>query len=230
MKTTKNPKHVAIIMDGNRRWAKKHGLPIVAGHRQGYLTLKKVSQYCLDRGIKFLTVWAFSTDNWNRPRVEVDYIIKLLAEVIRTEVDTFMEKKVRLNMIGHLDGFPKKLQEGIHQAMERTRKNSKAVLTVALNYGGREEIIDAISRIVSKKKLPPVVTRELISDNLYTADLPDPDLIIRTSGEQRLSGFLPWQSVYAELFFTEVLWPDFSETDFDAALREYQERQRRFGK
>lgn len=228
---TKNiPKHIAIIMDGNRRWARERGLPALEGHRRGYAVVKKVAQWCLDKGVKVLTVWAFSTENWNRSKREVNYLMNLLRYGLRNDVNIFNKKKIRLNVLGRIEELPKGLQKEIRRAIEKTKNNTKGVLNLAINYGGRAEIIDAVKQII-KKGLPAArITELLIAQNLYTKSMPDPDLIIRTSGEMRISGFFPWQGAYSELYFCKTYWPDFSEKDLQAALDEFQRRRRNFGK
>jgi len=227
---TKNvPKHIAIIMDGNRRWAREKGFPTLEGHRKGYSMVKKVAQWCLDRNIKILTVFAFSTENWNRSKKEVSYLMNLLKYGLRNDVSIFNKKNIRLNVLGRIEELPKGLQKEIKRAVEKTKNNTKAVLNLAINYGGRAEIMDAIKRIIKKGLLAAKITESLIAQNLYTRSMPDPDLIIRTSGEIRTSGFLTWQGVYSELYFCKTYWPDFSEADLDKVIAEYQKRQRRFG-
>ncbi len=227
---TKNvPKHIAIIMDGNRRWAKERGFPTFEGHRKGYGTVKKVAQWCLDRNIEILTVFAFSTENWNRSKKEVNYLMNLLKYGLRNDVNIFNKKNIRLNVLGRIEGLSKGLQKEIKRAVEKTKNNTKTVLNLAINYGGRAEIIDAVKRII-KKGLPAAkITESFFAQNLYTKSMPDPDLMIRTSGEIRTSGFLTWQGVYSELYFCKTYWPDFSEEDLDEAIAEYQRRQRRIG-
>lgn len=228
---TKNvPEHIAVIMDGNRRWAKEKGLPTLEGHRKGYGTVKKVAQWCLDRNIKILTVFAFSTENWNRSKKEVNYLMNLLKCGLRNDVNVFDKKNIRLNVLGRIEGLPKGLQKEIKRAVAKTKNNTKAVLNLAINYGGRAEIVDTVKQIIDKKIPAKDITESIIAQNLYTKDILDPDLIIRTSGEMRASGFLPWQGAYSELHFCKTYWPDFSEADFDEALNEFNKRQRRFGK
>ena len=216
-------------MDGNRRWAKRHGLPALAGHRRGYLTFKQVGEWCLDRGIEILTVYAFSTENWNRSKKEVDYLMKLLSLALSTEIDDLHKKNIRISVIGRVKELPKHLQRHIATATALTKNNTRGTLQLAINYGGRQEIIDAVKNVMRTAKNASVINEKLLSEAMYTAHQPDPDLIIRTSGEQRLSGFLAWQGVYSELLFLTKNWPDFKERDLDDALAEYGRRQRRFG-
>lgn len=221
--------HLAIIMDGNRRWAKKHGLLPMEGHRRGYITFKKLADWCLDRGIEVLTIYAFSTENWKRSKKEVTFLMKLLALALSNEVDDLHRKNIRIKIIGRLKELPESLQRHIAAAVEKTKGNTRGTIQVAINYGGRSEIIDAVKKIVRSAKTASQITEKTVSESLYTAHVPDPDMIIRTSGEYRTSGFLPWQAVYSELYFTNKLWPDMREADLDAALAEYSRRQRRYG-
>jgi len=224
------PKHIAIIMDGNRRWAREKGLPVFAGHKQGVNTLKKVGDFCIKQGIKYLTVWAFSTENWERSKEEVNYLLGLMKEVVINELDEFHDRGAKINFFGGLEDFPVDLRKALGKATEKTKNNKKIFLNVAINYGGRTEIIRAVKKIINRGLSANQVTEEVFAKNLYTDNLSDPDLIIRTSGEQRTSGFLPWQSDYAELYFCKKYWPDFSEKDLQAALDEFQRRRRNFGK
>ncbi len=224
------PNHIGIIMDGNRRWAKLHGLPLLEGHRRGLDNVRTALRWCIKKGVKILTVYAFSTENWDRPPAEVKYLMKLFLQVIRQEVKKLHQEGIRYNAVGRLGGLSKIIQQEIKKAVELTRNNSKCIFNMALNYGGRAEIVDAIKSIVGMKMAPAKITESLVSENLYASSIPDPDMIIRTSGEQRLSGFLLWESAYSELYFTPTLWPDFGEAELDAALAEYQNRERRFGK
>lgn len=227
----KIPKHIGIIIDGNRRWARAHGLPTLYGHKKGYAKLKDVADWCFDRGVKILTCYVFSTENWNRSKREVSYLMRLLKKALTTDLPELQKKDVRLKISGRRDDsrMPKDLREAIAKAEEATKNNKRGILNLALNYGGRVEIVEAVKKIIKQGLTPEKITEETIEQNLYTAGLPDPDLIIRTS-EQRLSGFLLWQSSYAELYFIPKYWPDFSEKDLDEALEEYDKRQRRFGK
>jgi undecaprenyl diphosphate synthase len=222
-------KHIAFIMDGNRRWAKKRGLPSLEGHRRGYNKMKEVGQWCIDRGIKHMTVYAFSTENWKRSKKEVDYLMNLLEKALTSEIPEFMKKGIRLRVVGSKKGLSKNIIKAIENAEKETAKNSKGTLNIAINYGGRLEIVEAVQNIIKQKKSPKAITEDLISKNIYTAGQPDPDIVVRTSGEHRLSGFLTWQSVYSELFFIKPHWPGFKEKDLDKVIDEYNNRNRRFG-
>lgn len=222
-------KHLGIIMDGNRRWARSEGLPTLEGHRRGYDKLKKVGEWCLNRGIETLTVYAFSTENWKRTQEEVGYLMDLLYKAVTVEIDEFMKRDIRVRVIGRPEGLSEKMQKATEQIWERTKNNKRGLLQLAINYGGHAEIVDAIRKICGKGITPGEITEDLITQNLYAPDVPPPDLIIRTSGEQRLSGFLTWQSAYSELYFTQTHWPDFSEGDLQAALDWYEGRERRHG-
>ncbi len=228
--TTKLPKHVAIIMDGNRRWAKKKGLSAVGGHN--YVVdevIEPIIARCGDLGIKYLTLWAFSTENWKRDPVELSGIMELFKRGIMEKLGGLIEKGARLRFIGDLSKFSLDLQEGMKKAVEKSQNNTKINVTFALNYGGRDEIVRALNHLTIKP-LNQLITQEDLERYLDTVGMPDPDLIIRTGGEQRLSGFMMWQSAYSEFYFTETLMPDFTVAKFDEALEEYERRQRRFGK
>ncbi len=228
---TKLPKHVAIIMDGNRRWAKKQGLAAIGGHN--YVVdqiIEPLIEHCGQLGIKYLTLWAFSTENWGRDKEEVNGIMELFKRALMEKVAGFIKKGARLRMIGDLGKFSPYIQAGMRQAMAASEKNDKITVTFAVNYGGRDEIIRAINQYTSAAKNQQKITEQELEKYLDTAGMPDPDLIIRTGGEQRLSGFLPWQTVYSEFYFTEVLMPEFTAEELDRAMEEYQRRQRRFGK
>jgi undecaprenyl diphosphate synthase len=216
-------------MDGNRRWAKQRGLPVPEGHRRGYETFKQVGDWCLDRGIDVITVYAFSTENWQRSKKEVNYLMMLTAKALTEDIDEIHSKNIRLKVIGRIKELPKRLQERIAKAMDLTKNNTRGTLQVAFNYGGRAEIVDAMRKVYRTAKSASQINEKSIGEALYTADQPDPDLILRPSGEKRLSGFLAWQGVYSELLFIDKNWPDFNEDDLDAALQEYIRRQRRFG-
>lgn len=229
MTTDHGVKHLGIILDGNRRWARQHGLPTLEGHRRGYNLVKKVGGWCLDRGVEVLTVYAFSTENWKRSKKEVNYLMKLLSLALSKDVDELNRKNIRVKVIGRVKELPAHLQKHISEAMELTKNNTRCTLQIAINYGGRAEIVDAVKKVVRAAKDVSKINEKSISEALYTAHEPDPDLIIRPSGEQRTSGFLAWQGVYSELLFLKKYWPDFKEKDLDAALDEYSRRQRRFG-
>lgn len=215
-------------MDGNRRWAKKHGLIPFLGHKKGYEKFLKVCDWCLARGIKILTVWGFSTENWQRPEKEVKYLMDIARHALKRDVHKIHKKGVKMQFLGRLNELPHDLQKLIHEAIELTKNNTRGVLNTALNYGGQAEIIDAIKHII-KEKISKI-TPQTFQQYLYDPNMPPPNLVIRTSGEQRTSGFLLWESAYSELFFSQALWPDFAEKDLDDALIDYHKRQRRFGK
>lgn len=223
------PKHIGIIIDGNRRWAKSRGLAGWQGHEHGYQNLKKIAQHAFGKGVSILTVFAFSTENWKRKKTEVNFLFKLIRRLVAEEVEELHQQGVKFDVLGDISKFDKNLQQAIVRAQKLTAYNKKGTLNVCLNYGGRQEIIQAIKNIVTAKVFVKNLTEKQVSDFLYTAGQPDPDLIIRTSGEQRLSNFLTWQSVYSELYFCPKYWPDFSTRDFDLALKNYTDRARRFG-
>jgi undecaprenyl diphosphate synthase len=223
------PRHVAIIMDGNGRWAKARGLPRTEGHRQGTENLRRLLRSCVELGIEILTIYAFSTENWARPAAEVQMLMKILEMVIDRELKDLDANGVQIRHIGELGGIAPGLQKKIRQACDYTRHNSKLVLNVAFNYGGRDEIVHAVRRIVEDNIPAEKIDEKLISRYLYTSDLPDPDLIIRTSGELRISNFLIWQGAYSELYSTPTYWPDFDKEELRKALIAYGQRKRRFG-
>ena len=229
------PTHIAIIMDGNRRWAKKRGLPSQLGHSQGAKALEDIAVACQQRGVKYLTVFAFSTENWKRSKEEVDYLMELLAKNLSDFDKRFDNRNVRIKLVGDSSPLPERLKKGILEIEERTKNNDGLTVNVAINYGGRAEIINATKRIAEDMKNGKIsyseeIDEELLSRYMYTLGDPDPDLLIRTAGEVRMSGFLTWQSVYSELYFTDVLWPDFDEKELDKAIEEYNNRKRNFGK
>jgi undecaprenyl diphosphate synthase len=224
------PNHVAIIMDGNGRWAKQRGLPRTEGHRQGTENLRRILRAAVEFGIPIMTIYAFSTENWKRPRAEIQVLMSILEMVIDRELEELNQQGVQLRHIGELDGIPQALQKKIHEAKEKTKHNTRLILNVAFNYGGRDEIIRAVRQIVRDGIPADQIDEALISSYMYTSPLPDPDLIIRTSGEIRLSNFLVWQGTYAEYYFTPVYWPDFDREELLKALVEYSHRTRRFGK
>lgn len=229
------PTHIAIIMDGNRRWARKRNLPTQLGHSQGAKALEDIAVACQERGIKYLTVFAFSTENWRRSKEEVEYLMNLLAKKISDFDKKFDNRNVRIKLVGDRNGLPAHLLEGIDAIAERTKNNDGLTVNVAINYGGRAEIINAAKSILEDIKLGKLsenieITEELLTKYMYTQNDPDPDLLIRTAGEIRTSGFLTWQSVYSELYFTDVTWPDFDEKELDKAIDEYNSRKRNFGK
>src|ERR1700693_606002 len=223
------PEHVAIIMDGNSRWARERLLPRVMGHKAGIEAIRRVAEAADKRGIRVLTLYAFSTENWSRPREEVDALMNLFSETIRREVDELAERGIELRFSGRLQDLSAALQEQMRQANERTRVSGRAILNIAINYGGRQEIIDAIRELAREGAALAQLDEAGLASHLYTRGLPDPDLVIRTAGEMRLSNFLLWQAGYSEFYSTQTLWPDFGGADFDEALASYQRRVRRFG-
>ncbi|MEO1010596.1 MAG: isoprenyl transferase [Bacteroidota bacterium] len=228
------PKHLAIIMDGNGRWAKERGRLRVFGHENGVRTVRKTVENCVKIGIRFLTLYTFSTENWKRPKFEIDTLMKLLVSSLKKELATFKENNVRLNTIGDIGSLPKSARDELLEVMERTENNTGMTLTLALSYGAREEIKHALQEIAFKVKnniiSPENIDETIINGHLYTHNLPDVDLLIRTSGEHRISNFLLWQIAYAELYFIDVFWPDFNARHLAEAIRNYQNRERRFGK
>ncbi len=224
------PIHIAIIMDGNGRWAKQRGLPRLAGHRAGTENLRRVLRACVEFGVKILTIYAFSTENWGRPEAEVKGLLSILRDVIDRELGELHAEGVQLRHLGDLSRIDQDLQQKVYQAIELTKDNNRLILNVAFNYGGRAEIVHAIQEIVRQGYRPEEITEELVSRYLYTGDLPDPDLIIRTSGELRLSNFLLWQGAYAECYFAPVYWPDFDREELLKALIHFAQRDRRFGR
>jgi undecaprenyl diphosphate synthase len=226
---TKTPYHLAIIMDGNGRWARSRGLPRLAGHRAGTENIRRILEGCVEHGIKILTLYAFSTENWGRPSAEVRGLMRILEQTIDRELSELHRNGVQLRHIGRLGGISEGLRQRVREAIELTRHNDRIILNVAFNYGGRAEIVDAVRRIVEGGMAPDQLDERLFSQYLYTAGLPDPDLIIRTAGELRISNFLIWQSAYAEYYATPTYWPDFDEEKLYGALLEYDRRERRFG-
>jgi len=231
---TNLPEHVAVIMDGNGRWAKKKGNQRIFGHKNGVKAVRETVEAAGEIGVKYLTLYAFSTENWNRPKQEVDALMSLLVSTINSESGTLMENNVRLKSIGDIKGLPKSVQQNLSEIIQKTEKNSGLTLILALNYSARWEILDAIKNIVTESKSIDFdvesINNEFFEKYLNTYEIPDPDLLIRTSGEYRISNFLVWQIAYTELFFTDVLWPDFNKEEFYKAIISYQKRERRFGK
>lgn len=223
------PNHVAIIMDGNGRWAAKRGLPRLLGHRAGTDNVHRVVEGFDRYQVKYLTLYAFSTENWRRPGVEVSGLLRILAEMIDRETKALHKKNVRLTHLGRLDELPPELQGQVHKALELTKNNTGMTLSLAFDYGGRAEILDAVRRIIKDRVPSEDITESLFSSYLYTADVPEPDLIIRTGGEMRMSNFLIWQAAYSEFYSTPTLWPDFYEKEIEKALVAYSRRERRFG-
>jgi len=231
---TKLPNHLAIIMDGNGRWAKQKGMLRIFGHENGTKSVREVVESSAELGIKFLTLYAFSTENWKRPKMEVQTLMNLLVTSLKKEIRTLQDNDIKLSAIGCLEDLPEKAREELLEVIEKTRDNTRMTLTLALSYGSREELVNVIKEITHKVKnniiSPESIDESIINKHLYTRNLPDVDLLIRTSGEQRISNFLLWQSAYAEFYFTETLWPDFKKHDLYEALINYQHRERRFGK
>ena len=228
------PKHVAIIMDGNGRWAKGKGMSRIFGHKHALTAVRESIETAAEIGVEAISLYAFSTENWSRPKMEVDALMKLLIQSLKKELPTFQKNEVKVNAIGNIESLPEKAQKTLEDVRELTKNNTRITLTLALSYGSREEIVNAIKKI-SKKVVNKELDLEKIDENtinnhLYTFNLPDVDLMIRTSGEQRISNFLLWQMAYAELYFTDILWPDFRQEHFYDAIIEYQNRERRFGK
>ena len=228
------PAHVAVIMDGNGRWAKQRGLPRIMGHRKGVDTLKKLLRCCRDWGVEALTAYAFSTENWGRPTREVDFLMTLFERVLRKELREMMAEDVRIQFVGDLTALPETLQQEIDRAVQETQNNQGIRFSVATNYGGRQEILQACRAIAQQVKAGQLqledINEELFSRHLYTANISDPDLLIRTSGEMRISNFLLWQLAYSEFYITDTLWPDFDTDEFHQAMQAFQARDRRFGK
>jgi undecaprenyl diphosphate synthase len=229
----KLPKHIAIIMDGNGRWARRRALARIRGHQKGMESVKEVVKSCRELGIQVLTLYAFSQENWKRPKTEIKGLMRLLKSFIRSELAELHRNNIQVKSIGHLERLPEDVQAVVNDAVAETKNNSGMVLNVALSYGGRDEILQAVARIVQKARTnsfsPAELNEAMFSRELFTAGLPDPDLLIRTSGEMRISNFLLWQLAYTEIYVTEVLWPDFKKQDLYKALIDYQKRQRRFG-
>ena len=228
------PKHIAIIMDGNGRWAKQQGMMRAFGHENGTKAVRQVVEASAELGIENLTLYAFSTENWNRPKLEVQTLMKLLVTSLKKEIKTLQDNNIKLAAIGNLNTLPKKVFKELHEVIEQTKDNARMTLTLALSYGSREELLNTVKEISIKVKnniiSPEKIDELIINEHLYTRNLPDVDLLIRTSGEQRISNFLLWQIAYAELYFTGVLWPDFTKEHLYEAIIEYQKRERRFGK
>ena len=234
IKANKLPNHVAIIMDGNGRWAKQKGLARVFGHRSGVKAVRKTVEAASEIGLKVLTLYAFSTENWNRPKKEIDALMNILISSLKKELSTFQKNDIKLQTIGQTKNLPLKAQKKLQEVIDKTENNTSMILNLALSYGSREEIVNAIKniskKIVNKELSVEEIDEKIINNHLYTFTLPDVDFLIRTSGEKRLSNFLLWQMAYAELFFTDVLWPDFRKEDFFEAILNFQQRERRFGK
>jgi undecaprenyl diphosphate synthase len=229
----KLPKHIAIIMDGNGRWARKRSLNRITGHQKGMESVRETVKNCRELGIQVLTLYAFSIENWNRPKTEINALMRLLKRYVRSEINDLHKNNIRIQSIGNLESLPADVQKVVIEAINKTKNNGGMILNIALSYGGRDEILHAVAKLVQKAINngfdPATLSEETFSRELYTAGLPDPDLLIRTSGEMRISNFLLWQMAYTEIYVTDVLWPDFRKDDLYQALLDYQKRQRRFG-
>jgi len=223
------PHHIGFIVDGNRRWAKEKGLPTFIGHKKGAERIEEIVKYAQDLGIKIVTIYAFSTENWKRSEKEVSYLMKLFEDFAINKMTDADKRGMKIRILGNLQGLPLSLQKVLKKAMKLTKNNQKMIVNAALNYGGRNEITRTFRKLTALGIKPKEITEELINQNLDTAGLPDPDFIIRTSGEQRLSNFLPWQATYSELYFPKVHWPDFDKRQLDIAILEFKRRQRRLG-
>ena len=223
------PSHVAIILDGNGRWAKQRNMPRTFGHKNGAENVVDIAIHAKKRGVKYLTLYAFSTENWKRPKKEIDYLMKLLIKFVEEKIDQLMEEDCKLNFLGDLSAIPDATRSAVEKALDKTKDNKSLFINIALNYGGRDEIVHAIKNIIDKGFKPDQIDEDLISNNLYTKDIPDPDLLIRPGGELRISNFLIYQIAYSELYFSDKLWPDFDQVEFDKAIEEFSRRNRRFG-
>ena len=223
------PKHVVIIPDGNRRWAKKHGLSPIEGHKKGLETAMNVVRGSRNLGVKILTLWGFSTENWSRPTIEVTYLMRLYALFFKVHLKELIKEGVRFNWLGRRDRVPKVLRQVLEKIEDETAKNTKYILNIAIDYGGHEELVNVFKKILKKGVKPSQIDERLVSENLETAGLPDPDLLIRTSGERRTSGIMPWQTAYTELFFSKLLFPDFSLAELKRAISDFSHRHRRYG-
>jgi len=223
------PRHVGIIMDGNRRWATEKGLPTLEGHKEGYLKMKSIPGIFFNHGVEIVSVYAFSTENWKRSEKEVNYLMKLLTQAFTEDLEEFHKEGYKLVISGRIEDLPDELPDICKNAMEKTKENKRGVFNICLNYGGRPEIVDAIQKIVKENIPAEKINEELIQKYLYHGELPDPDIIVRTSGEKRISGFLLWESAYSEFLFLQKYWPDFNEEDVQVVLQEYTKRKRRFG-
>lgn len=224
-----NPDHIAIIMDGNGRWAQDKGMDRIFGHKEGAKSAKKVIEACSDLNINYLTLYAFSTENWNRPQFEIDSLMSLLSSMLKNEIKELERNNIVFKVVGRVEDLPRSVQNIISDVIDRTKHNTGLILSLALSYGGRQEIIDAVNKIIVSKK-SEIIDEEIVKNNLYCPEIPDPDLIIRTAGEYRLSNFLLWQSAYAELFISKKNWPDFEKEDLMEALKDFENRDRTFGK
>lgn len=223
------PTHVGLILDGNRRWARQHGLPTLEGHQKGFDNFKDIAFSAFDRGIKVLSAFIFSTENWKRTEEEVGYLMRLVTKVLVNHLDEFKSRNVKILVLGRRDGLNKSVRQAIEQAESTTADNTAGTLALCFNYGGREELVDMVKNIIAAGTQPNEITVETLKHNLYNSEVPDVDLIIRTSGEHRLSGFMLARSAYSEIYFNDKYWPDFSAADLDAALADFANRERRFG-
>ena len=224
-----NLNHIAIIMDGNGRWAQDKGMDRIFGHKEGANSAKKIIEACSDLNINYLTLYAFSTENWNRPQFEIDSLMSLLSSMLKNEIKELERNNIVFKVVGRVEDLPRSVQNIISDVIDRTKHNTGLILSLALSYGGRQEIIDAMNKIIVSKK-SEIIDEEIVKNNLYCPEIPDPDLIIRTAGEYRLSNFLLWQSAYAELFVSQKNWPDFKKKDLMEALKDFENRDRTFGK
>lgn len=224
------PIHIAAIMDGNGRWAKKRGLPRIAGHKEGAESVRAVLKACAEIGVKYLTLYAFSTENWSRPAEEVGFLMNLFSMTIDREINGLMKNEVKLNFLGRLSKFSPELLDKMQKAMDKTKNNKRITLNIMVNYGARAELVDAFLQMTNEQMTNDQITEETISNHLYTAGMPDPDLLIRTAGEMRVSNYLLWQIAYAEIYVTEKCWPDFRKEELLKAIEDYQKRTRKFGK
>lgn len=229
MENLKIPSHVAIILDGNGRWAQQKNMPRTFGHKNGAENVVDIAIHAKKRGVKYLSLYAFSTENWKRPKKEVDYLMKLLIKFVNEKIDQLMEEDCKLNFLGDLSAIPDQTRKAVELALDKTTNNKSLFINIALNYGGRDEIVHAVKNIINDGLKAENIDEEMISNYLYTKDIPDPDLLIRPGGELRISNFLIYQIAYSELYFSDTLWPDFNEDEFDKALEEYSRRNRRFG-
>lgn len=220
--------HLAIIMDGNGRWANQINKPRVFGHEKGAQTAKKIINECVKRGIPYLTLYTFSKENWSRPEKEIDALMALLSTMLKSEIENMLGNNIRFNVVGKLEDLPEKTREWVLSTIEKTKNNTGLVLTLALSYGGRQEIVDALNMMI--KSEVKIINEEILKNHLYCPEMPDPDMIIRTGGEYRLSNFLLWQSAYSEIYVCDKNWPDFNESELDKALKDYEKRNRTFGK
>jgi undecaprenyl diphosphate synthase len=232
--TAKLPNHVAVIMDGNGRWAKKHFLSRIKGHEKGSEAVRTIVRTCREIGIPYLTLYAFSTENWQRPKSEVDALMSLLKRFLKSEQKELLDNDIRLHVIGQLERLPQDVQQALHETINLTAKNSALQMNLALSYGSRAEIVRMVQELAKKSKSgqidPEAITPEIVAEHLFTKGMPDPDLLIRTSGEMRISNFLLWQIAYTEIYVTPTLWPDFGKEEFLRILKDFQSRERRFGK